>query len=349
MRVHAVLIATGYAGPPPLTLARVFTAWRPSLGAAAALVLGAAYCFGVRRLRARGGGRPAARGWSFLAGVGWLVVITSGSIGVYAGVLFWARAVQNVSLLMIVPMLWAMGAPLTLLREFAPPAVRTPLGRALRSRLARRLTFPLVVTPVFVAPMPLVYLTPIYPASLAHGWVAALVGLGLLGAGWLYFWTRFRVDPTPRSDPYLVSLGISAAEVVLDGALGLVVWLGPLLAPHYYLALGRPWGPSPRLDQIIGAGVLWIGGDLAGLPFLGVVLRRMTTEDAEQAALVDAELDREDERRASARAAGGPDGVDPSDGGPRPAGEVERPAGEVERPRLWWEDHPELAERFRRR
>jgi len=336
VRVHAVLIATGYAGPPPLTLARVFTAWRPSLGAAAALVLGAAYCFGVRRLRARGGGWPAARGWSFLAGVGWLVVITSGSIGVYAGVLFWARAVQNVSLLMIVPMLWAMGAPLTLLRELAPPSVRAPLGRALRSRMARRLTFPLVVTPVFVAPMPLVYLTPIYPASLAHGWAAWLVGLGLLGAGWLYFWTRFRIDPTPRTDPYLVSLGISAAEVVLDGALGLAVWLGPLLAPHYYLALGRPWGPSPRLDQIIGAGVLWIGGDLAGLPFLGVVLRRMTSEDADQAALVDAELDREDERRSNALARGAAD-----TGSELP--------GDPERPRLWWEDHPELAERFRRR
>jgi cytochrome c oxidase assembly factor CtaG len=336
VRVHAVLIATGYAGPPPLTLPRMFAAWRPSLGAAAAVALGAAYRVGVRRLRARGGVWPAARTWNFLGGVGWLVVITSGSIGVYAGVLFWARAVQNVSLLMIVPMLWAMGAPLTLLRELAPPSVRTPLGRVLRSRLARRLTFPLVVTPVFVAPMPLVYLTPIYPASLAHGWVAGLVGSGLLGAGWLYFWTRFRVDPTPRTDPYLVSLGISAAEVVLDGALGLAVWLGPLLAPHYYLALSRPWGPSPRLDQIIGAGVLWIGGDLAGLPFLGVVLRRMTSEDAEQAALVDAELDREEERRASALAGGA------ADTGPEFAGDPDRP-------RLWWEDHPELAERFRRR
>jgi len=31
------------------------------------------------------------------------------------------------------------------------------------------------------------------------------------------------------------------------------------------------------------------------LPFLGVVLRRMTAEDAEHAALVDAELDRQEE------------------------------------------------------
>ncbi|WP_445182318.1 cytochrome c oxidase assembly protein [Pseudonocardia sp. Cha107L01] len=333
----ARVMAAGYPGPPPLTWVRVITAWQLTPATVAALLLAAAYRAAVRRLRARGGQWPATRCWSFVAGgVGALVLVNSAFIGVYAGVLFWARAVQNVTLLMIVPMFFAMGAPLTLLRELAPPSVRAPLGRALRSRLARKLTFPLVVTPIFLVPLPLVYLTPIYPASLEHGWVAALVGTGLVGAGWMYFWTRFRVDPTPRTDPYLVSLGISAAEVVLDGALGLFVWLGPLLAPRYYLALGRPWGPDVRLDQIIGAGVLWIGGDLAGLPFLAVVLRRMTGEDAEQAAQVDAELDHQellDSRAALERAA-------------EAAGT--QPAAEPDRPRLWWEDHPELAERFRR-
>ncbi|GAA5161119.1 hypothetical protein GCM10023321_44840 [Pseudonocardia eucalypti] len=139
------------------------------------------------------------------------------------------------------------------------------------------------------------------------------MGTGLFGAGWLYFWTRFRIHSTPRRDPYLVSLGISVAEVVPHGALGLAVWLGLLLAPAYYLTLGQTWGPAPRLDQTLGAGVLWVGGDLAGLPFLGVVLRRLTREDAAQAALEDAEL------------------------------AVREQTG------LWWEDHPELAERFRRR
>jgi cytochrome c oxidase assembly factor CtaG len=327
-----------------LTLVRVVTAWQVTPATVAALLVGAGYLLAVRRLRARGGSWPASRSWSFVGGgVGALLLVTSASIGVYAGVLFWPRAVQNVTLLMIVPMCWAMGAPLTLLRELAPPSVRAPLGRALRSPLARRLTFPLVVTPVFVAPLPLLYLTPLYPASLEHGWVAALVGLGLLAAGWLYFWTRFRVDPTPRTDPYLVSLGISAAEVVLDGALGLAVWLGPVLAPHYYQALGRPWGPSVRLDQIIGAGVLWIGGDLAGLPFLGVVLRRMTREDDAQAAIVDAELDLQEQVAEQARR----DRADQATANPDQPGLAADP-DEPARPRLWWEDHPELAERFRR-
>jgi cytochrome c oxidase assembly factor CtaG len=245
--------------------------------------------------------------------------------------LFWVRAVQNVTLLMIAPMLCAAGAPLTLLREFLPADLRSTLGRWLHSPAARRLTYPLVITPIFVAPMPILYLSSLYPASLNDGRVGGLVGCGLFACGWMYFWTRFRIDPTPRHDPYLVSLGISVVEVVFDGALGLWVWLGPLLAAGYYEALARPWGPSLRIDQIVGAGIIWIGGDLAGLPFLGVVLRQMTGEDEREARQVDAELDRAD-ALADARAET-PDDADTSAG---------------ERPRLWWEDHPELAERFRR-
>lgn len=294
-----------------LTLPRLLTAWRWNPADGPLALAAAGYLGGVRAMRAKW---PAGRTVSFLVGgLGTLLLVTSGVVGVYAGALFWMRAVQHVVLLMVAPMFVAMGAPLTVLREVLPAGLRARLGELLHSRPARVLTFPLLVTPVFVAPLPVLYLTPLYPASLAHGWLSGLVGTLLFGAGWLYFWTRFRIDPTPREDPYLVSLGISVAEVVVDGAVGLAVWLGPLLAPAYYLALGRTWGPAPRLDQTLGAGVLWVGGDLAGLPFLGVVLRRLTAEDSAQAVREDAELD------------------------------------EQESTGLWWEDHPELAERFRRR
>lgn len=327
-RPHAVWVnpaPTAFHGPPPLTVISALTAWRVTPVTVIAALVAVAYLAGVRGLRARGTAWPASRVYCFvLGGMGSLQLAGSGFVQVYAGTLFWVRAVQNVMLLMISPMLCAVGAPLTLIREFLPGRPRSVLGRLLRSTAARRLTYPLVITPVFVAPMPVLYLSPLYPVSLSHDWVGGLVGVGLFGCGWMYFWTRFRIDPTPRRDPYLVSLGISVVEVVFDGALGLWVWLGPVLAAGYYEALARPWGPSPRVDQIVGAGVLWIGGDLAGLPFLGFVLRQMTGEDERQAELVDAELDH----------AGARDG--------------DADTSVEERPRLWWEDHPELAERFRR-
>ncbi len=329
--MRVLVTVSAYSGPPPLNVVRALTAWHFGVASVVVVVVGVAYLVGVRCLGARGSTWPAARSYSFVVGgMGSLLLVTSGFVGVYADTLFWVRAVQNVTLLMVSPMLCAMGAPLTLLREFLPGRLRSALGRALRSRTARSLTYPLVITPVFVAPLPIVYLSPLYSATLTHTWVGALVEVGLLGCGWLYFWTRFRVDPTPRRDPYLVSLGISVAEVVFDGALGLWVWLGPLLAAGYYEALARPWGPSLRIDQIVGAGVLWIGGDLAGLPFLAVVLRRLSSEDAHEAELVDAALDRQEELADARSTQQAPDGPD-------------------ERPRLWWEDHPELAARFRPR
>ena len=314
--------------PPPLTWGRLLTMWTPNLGVLVVVAtLGMAYGLGVRRLRRRGVAWPTGRSWWFLTGLGSILLVTVSVVGVYAGTLFWDRAVQNITLLMITPMFLALGAPLTLLREVLPEPATRRVSRVLHSTAARALTFPMVVTVALIAPLFVLYLTPLYEASLRSTVVSAAVGVGLVAAGFLYFWTRFRIDPTPRTDPYLLTMAISVAEVIFDGVLGLTLWLGPLIAPHYYQALHRGWGPDLRLDQIIGAGVLWIGGDLAGLPFLAAVAHRMMREDQRHAAAIDAELDAHD---ASAGAAA----TSPTT--PVPT-----------QPRQWWEDHPELAQRFR--
>lgn len=119
------------------------------------------------------------------------------------------------------------------------------------------------------------------------------------------------------------------AESIGDGILGLVLWLGPLIAPAYYEALQRDWGPSLRMDQVIGAGILWILGDVLGVPFLIVLMRALGADEKAHAAEIDAELDRAE---AEAEAANEPK-------------TVEEPAW----PALWWEADEQLAQRFRRR
>ncbi|HEY6424916.1 MAG TPA: cytochrome c oxidase assembly protein [Pseudonocardiaceae bacterium] len=327
------------AGLSPLTWGRLWTAWTPAPGvllAVAALAL--VYGLGVRKLSRRGVAWRSGRTWWFLAGLGSILLVTVSFVGVYAGTLFWDRAVQNIVLLMIAPMFLALSAPLTLLREVLPEPARRRASRAVHSSTARALTFPVVMTAALIAPLFVLYLTPLYEASLRSALVGAAVGVALVCAGFLYFWTRFRIDPTPRQDPYLVTIGISVSEVIFDGVLGLVLWLGPLIAPHYYQALHRDWGPDLRMDQIIGAGVLWIGGDLAGLPFLAAVMTRMMREDQRQAATIDAELDALDATSAGATDL------------PVVPGTTIAPPNITSEPapaRLWWEDHPEIAQRFR--
>ncbi|NKQ57384.1 cytochrome c oxidase assembly protein [Amycolatopsis sp. K13G38] len=290
----------------PLTLERVFTTWTPDIPAIVFVLLaGGAYLTAARRVD-----WPRSRTVAFLAGLATIAYLTCSFLGAYDDVLFWARAVQVVVLLMVAPLLLALGAPLTLVLATSRHADR--LRRIGRGRVAKTLTFPLVITVLLIVPPFALYLTPLYELTLRNGAVDEIVRLMLLGCGFGYFWTRLRVDPTPREDHHLVSFGISTTEVIVDAALGLVLWLGPLRAADYYHALGRAWGPDLRTDQIIGAGILWIGGDLAGLPFVGALFHRWMRDDERQAVKTDRELDEEE------------------------------PSG------LWWENDPELAKRFRR-
>ncbi|MBO0841304.1 MAG: cytochrome c oxidase assembly protein, partial [Sciscionella sp.] len=198
------------------------------------------------------------------------------------------------------------------------------------------LTFPPLVTVVLIAPPFLLYLTPIYPWSLRHAVGAGLIDIVLVLAGFGYYWTRLRVDPTPHDDAHLVSVWIAIAEVIFDGALGLVLWLGPLRAGDYYTALHRDWGPSPRIDQVIGAGILWLGGDAIGLPYLGALFVRWLRDDERRAAAIDRELDQQ-----SAELAADDGSITSSTDGVTE--ERQTNSG------LWWENDPQLTERFRRR
>ncbi len=108
----------------------------------------------------------------------------------------------------------------------------------------------------------------------------------------MFFWTLLRVDPVPNAYPYLVTMWVTGTEVVGDAILGLAIMADQnLIAGSYYRALGRPWGPSLRADQVVGGGAIWLIGDLIGLPFLGAMLILMMREDEREARAVDAELD----------------------------------------------------------
>lgn len=334
------VLASGVVAP--LTWARVFTAWRPQPGVLAAVVaLAGAYGLGLRvRARRGGDGRwPRARIWCFGLGTLSIALVGCAFVGVYDDTLFWARAVQNIVLLMVAPMLLALGAPVSLLRDALPPGRRPPLSRLLHSAPARLLGQPLVMTLVLILPLLVLYLSPLYEMTLRSPLASGVSGTLVTVAGFLYFWTRFRLDPTPTASSYGITLVITLVEMIADAVLGVVLWLGPVVAAGFYAALARGWGPDLRTDQLLGAGVLWVGGDVVGLPFIMIVLGRMRREDEVRAHRIDAELDALDEARAAA---------DPASSGDA-AGRAAAAESDPAPSRLWWEDDPELAERFRRR
>jgi cytochrome c oxidase assembly factor CtaG len=310
----------GYHGPPELTLPRAFTEWTIDPWMLALIViLGAGYLAGVRRLRHRGQEWPAGRPVAFLGlGLGFLVIATMSWVGVYQGTLFYARAVQTILLVLVVPLFLAMGRPISLAIETFPDK-GAQIEALIRSRPARIVTFPAITTFALVVVPFVMYFTSWYTAVFDNAAIRELTYLALMAPGFVFFWTLLRVDPVPKAYSYAVSMWITAAEVIGDAALGIAVIADlHLIGGAYYHALARPWGPTLQTDQVVGGGALWILGDLVGVPFLAVQLIQLMREDEADAVEIDAELDQKE-------------AVSEADTADQP----------------WWEDDPRFTARFK--
>ena len=294
------VLASGYSGPPELTFASAVTQWTADPVIIALVVAGGGcYLAAVRKVRRGGGSWGTGRVVAFCGlGLGMLVIATMSWTGVYQGVLFYARAVQTVLLVLVVPLFLAMGKPLTLI-ETAFPITATSVHAVVRSRVAKVLTFPAITALALVAVPMTMYFTSWYAASFRSGTVREASYLALMVPGYVFFWTLLRVDPVPVLYAYGVAMWITAAEVIGDALFGIsVIADNNLIAGPYYHAVGYPWGPGLAASQVIGGGAIWILGDLVGLPFLAVALIQMMREDQAEAVAIDAELDAIEAARA---------------------------------------------------
>jgi cytochrome c oxidase assembly factor CtaG len=305
----------------PLTWTALVQTWHLDLTSATVIVVvaaGYAWCY----RRGRSTKRPVGPAQAGCFGVGMVLwaLATMSVIGAYAYALFWMRALQVLLLLYVVPFFIAQGKPLTVVREALGPAGRDRIDRLLTTRFARVLAHPLTTSLAMLGtPWPL-YLTPWYTAALEDEWIGAPTRILLVTIGFGYFYARLQADPVPHRYSQLISLLITVAEALGDGVLGLVIWQGSLIGAAYYAALHRSWGPDQRLDQTIGAGVLWILGDVVGWPFVLLLMRALSRDERAHAVQVDAELDASEAAESESAA----------------------PSG------LWWENDPQLRERFRR-
>jgi cytochrome c oxidase assembly factor CtaG len=326
-------LASGYHGPPALTLTRAFTEWTfdPWM-AALVVILGGGYLAGVR---GRQDWPLARRIWFLGLGLGFLVIATMSWVGAYQPVLMYARAVQTVLLVLLVPLFLALGRPISLAIAVFPGAGRR-IQAVIRSRLARLLTFPAITTFALVAVPFVMYFTSWYTAVFHSAAVRELTYLALMAPGFVFFWTLLRVDPVPKKYSYAVSMWITGAEVIGDAFLGIAVIANQnLIGAAYYHALARPWGPTLATDEVIAGGVLWVLGDLVGLPFLAAQLIQMMREDESDAARIDADLDAKEAQLKEAQL--------------RTAIALKEPGDADERqdPKPWWEDDPRFTSRFK--
>ena len=305
--------------------------------------LGAGYWAARTRAGRRGtvipGGRPAA---FIMMGLGLWLLRGISMVGVYSDTLMWVRALQTLLLLYVVPFGLATGRPFTVLREALGPQGRARLDRILESTLARAVTFPLAPSLAMLAAPWLLFLSPWYEIVLRHGVADAFTRIALVAVGFVYFYSRLQTDPVPHRYSQGLSLLITVFESLADGILGIVLWWGPLVALGYYTEVGRTWGPDLRMDQTIAAGIIWVLGDVLGLPYLLALMRAWASDERRKAAEVDAELD-----AAAATVETAPPARRPKIGRSGPDTTVAAGSDAVQSG-LWWENDPQLRQRFGR-
>ena len=292
------VLASSYTGPPELTVTSALTSWTLDPGGLVLLlVLAVPYVLALRRVRGTGARWPAGRTLAYGAALLGVVVATMSFLGVYAHVLFWVTSVQMALLLTVVPVLLSLGAPVTAVRT-ASPAAGERADRLLRARPVRFLTFPLVAAVVLAVVPLLVWFTPVQEASMRSWWVFWFLHMAFVVVGLAFFWPVLAVDADPRL-PYAALAAVVFVETLVDSIPGIVRWLSnDIIAPAYYLTIGRPWGRAPLDDQKFGGVMLWAIGEVVGLPLLLLVVVQWMRADAREAARIDAELDRAEAEQA---------------------------------------------------
>jgi putative copper resistance protein D len=214
--------------------------------------------------------------------------------------MFSVHMAQHMLLGMLVPILFVLGAPVTLgLRTLptggrnGPPGPREWLLAAVHSPVARVLSHPLVTLPLFVGSYYALYFSGLFDTALYQHWAHLGMNLHFLLVGLLFFWPIVGVDPAPRRWPPAARLGIVFASVPFHAFFGVALMSdNTVIGGAFYRALALPWVTDPLADQKLGGGLAWASGEIPLLLVLIALLVQWSRQDERTA--------RRDDRRADA-------------------------------------------------
>ncbi len=230
---------------------------------AAALVIGvfaATWLVLVRRRQDWPDGRSAAA----VAALAAAVVATQSGIATHDTDSLTAHVLQHVLLGMVVPLLAALAAPVTLVLQAAHPATRRLVRIGLRHPVATALTHPLVGFVAFAVSLVVLTFSSLLDVAARNDVVHLLVHVHLVVVGALFVWPLVGVDPVPRRPGHGARLLIVFASVPFHAFVGVALLSATTTIFDAYPSLD---------DQRRAAGLLWGAGELFTLAVAAVVFR----------------------------------------------------------------------------
>lgn len=228
------------------------------------LVLGAIlFAYLAAAIRPRRQPRPWSRrrtAW-FTVGIGLLALTLSPPLERLAHHDIRGHMIQHLLIGMFAPLGLVLAAPVTLALRTLPVRAARFVTTTLGSRPLRWIAHPATALILNVGGMYLLYLTPIYLATLTNSYLHQVVQIHFLVAGSLFAWAIAGPDSAPHRPGPLTRLIVLFLGIAAHATLAKVMYA--------YLL---PRGTSYSDDQIRAAAqLMYYGGDLAEL-LLAVVL-----------------------------------------------------------------------------
>jgi len=287
------------AGPlPAFGFSRLWTEWEMApMSIIVTVWASGLYLLGVLALRRRGDVWPIGRSIAWALGMAAFYLATSSGLAAYDTTLLSAHMGQHMILSMVVPLVLALGAPVTLALRTLPGTPRRWLLAVLHSRVARVLAFPPLAFTLYVLSPWALYFTGWYEASLRSVYVHEMMHLHLVAVGALFFSPIVGVDPLPGRVSHPFRLLLTMMTLPFHAFLGVTIMnRGQLLGGDYYpelhdTAMGG-WLPDPHDDQVLAGGLLWSSGELVGLVVFGVLFAQWVRASMQEAKREDRRLDR---------------------------------------------------------
>ena len=315
----------------PFTASSWVTAWTLSpFGVILAVLLIGGYAALLVSSHRRGLRWPAWKTLAYLVfGVFPLVYVTCGAVGVYRTTFFWMFGAQIAVLSAVTPTGLALGDPVGLWTQVA--GSDTWIHRALHSRVARVLMFPMLGSLLSVASIILIFFTGYAQTATRNDLVGVLADLQVLIIGTLVVLPLITEDLLPAWAGPGVRTFLSIVDGLLDAIPGILVMTSfSILAPRFpgFAASAEPLrgGMSHLLDQKYTGGALLAIAEVIGIPLMGAVFVDWMRSDDAQAREADALLD------ARAASVEGP----------------EQDAAGTATDEPWWLSDPRMADRFHR-
>jgi len=221
------------------------------------------YLWGVRRVARKHQNRPwpVWRTGLFVGGLAVIVIATESGVGVYDDLLYWDHMVQHLMLLMVAPPLLIAGQPMTLLMHASRNPLHTWTKRALRSKVASFLTWPVFGAVAYTAAVVGAHLSGVANLVESSETLHNAEHAVFLVIGYLFFLPILGKEPIRWRLSYPMRFVILVLIMPVDTFTGLILGYGGTGAPGLDTGPRPAWAPSPLADLHAGGAVMWIAGD----------------------------------------------------------------------------------------